>query len=408
MKILLISHLIPYPPRGGCSLRNYNLIKECSRNHEIYMVSFYRKTHVRGDISLDDSIREMKKYCKDVKVFKIPSEHNRLLWYLMLILNLFSLAPYSAWMYHSSAMIKAVKNMIKQYKFDVMEIGEIGLLKYARYAPSIPKVLVHHNIESQLLFRRSRAAKNPLAKLYLAIQAYKLKRYERLAGDNIDYHTTVSQIDKETLLRINSKANIAVIPNGVDTEYFKPMDIPIEKNNLVFVGGMSWLPNLDAMVYFKDEIWPLLKARVPDIKMTVIGAGPSRELINYSKRDPMFQVKGFVDDVRPFIAKAAVYVVPIRIGGGTRLKILDAMAMGKAIVSMSIGCEGIEAVDGKDIIVADEPEVFAEKIIALLTDEQRRQSIEKSARQNVENKYAWGKIGPHLEDVYYKLAKKEH
>jgi glycosyltransferase involved in cell wall biosynthesis len=185
------------------------------------------------------------------------------------------------------------------------------------------------------------------------------------------------------------------------------MDVPIEKNSLVFVGGMSWLPNLDAMVYFKDEIWPLLKTKLPDIKIAIAGEKPTKELADFSKRDPMFQVKGFVDDVRPFIAEAAVYVVPIRIGGGTRLKILDAMAMGKAIVSMSIGCEGIEADDGKDIIVADEPEDFANKIMALLTDEQRRQSIERNARENAINKYAWGKIGPHLEDVYYKLAKKE-
>lgn len=404
MKILLITHLLPYPPTGGCSLRNFNLIKECSKNNDLYLITFYRKIHLKGDTSLEKAIDKMKEYCKEVHVFEIPSERSKLLWYILLIFNSFTPTPYSAWIYKSSKMIRFVKQFVNNNKIDVIELGEIGLFNYAGLFPDLPKVLVHHNIESQLLFRRSKAEKNILAKLYLFIQAVKLKRFEFRACKDIEYHTTVSANDMNTLKAINPNVKVEVVSNGVDVDYFRPDNIKVEDNSLIFIGGMSWLPNYDAMIYFKDQIWPLLKKEIPDIKITIIGKNPAKDLIDFSHSDKMFQVTGFVDDIRTHMSKAAVYIVPIRIGGGTRLKILDAMSSGKAIVSMSIGCEGIDIKDRFDIYIADKPEDFANDVIELLRDKNKRELLGKNARETATNKYSWGKISPILESVYQKTV----
>ncbi|MFW9950613.1 MAG: hypothetical protein ACFFKA_10885 [Candidatus Thorarchaeota archaeon] len=176
MKILLITHLVPYPPHDGPSLRNFNLIKECSRNNKIHLLTFYRKAHGHNPDNLKASIDELKKYCEIVKVFRIPTNVNNLAWLILLFLNIFSSAPYSQWEYWSPMMSKAIKQHLRKYSYDVIEIGEIGLVKYAKICKGIPKILVHHNIESQLLLRRSEVMNNPLARAYLKFQARKLKK----------------------------------------------------------------------------------------------------------------------------------------------------------------------------------------------------------------------------------------
>jgi sugar transferase (PEP-CTERM/EpsH1 system associated) len=404
MKILIIAHKMPYPPRGGATLRNFNLMKECSKNNEIHLLTFTQEPYLRDPEKLRESIEYLKKYCSEVKVFKIPSDYNRLYWYLLLFLNLLSIDPYSVWKFWSPAMTKAIKKHMKNHDFDLIEIGCISLIKYARLAPGLPRLMIHHNLESQLLFRRSKISRNWLAKIYLALQAYKLRRLEKIACRTFDYHTTVSELDKKVLLEISSNINVAVVDNGTDTDYFKPMNVSLEEDTLVFAGSMSWYPNADAMIFFVKEIWPLIKKKIPDIKLNLIGSQPPAELIELCQIEPGVNLLGFVEDVRTYIAKSSVYVVPIRVGGGTRLKILDAMAMGKAIISSSIGCEGIEVRDGENIVIADDPEKFAEKIIQLLRNKSLRNRLEIAARETAVKYYSWSHIAPKLEAIYSQLA----
>jgi glycosyltransferase involved in cell wall biosynthesis len=208
------------------------------------------------------------------------------------------------------------------------------------------------------------------------------------------------------LLKIHSDINARIVPNGVDTEFFKPLDEPTEENSLVFVGGMTWYPNLDAMQYFTREIWHLIKAEVPDLTMNLIGRKPQQNILEFAEQEPGFRPLGFQDDVRPHVHKSAVYVVPIRVGGGTRLKILDAMAMGKAIVSTSIGCEGIDVTDGVDIVIADSARDFATKTIQLLRDRTMRDEIGRNARKKAIERYSWTTIYPELDYVYREVAGK--
>jgi glycosyltransferase involved in cell wall biosynthesis len=404
MKILLITHLLPYPPRGGCSLRNFNLLREASERHEIHLLTFYQKAHLDKQSDLQRNIDETRKYCEVLEVFEIPTDGRPFAWYSLLGLNLFSAKPYSAWKFRSRKMADAIRKYSTTNSYDLVEIGTIALAGYRKLVPDIPSLMVHHNIESELLLRRATTLGNPFARAYMAYQGRKLQRYEEIACEKFDFHTTVSDRDGELLRNMKPGVNVETVPNGVDTEYFMPGNEPVGGNSLVFVGGMGWYPNLDAMLYFTRDIWHLIEAEKPDISMKLIGKQPSREIAEFSSRNPRFNAVGFIDDVRPHISRAAVYVVPIRVGGGTRLKILDAMAMGKAIVSTTIGCEGIDVTDGKDIVIADTPEEIALSTIELLRDRNRREELGKNARETAVNLYSWKKIYPRLESVYQRLA----
>lgn len=400
MKILLISHILPYPPKGGCPQRNYNLLKECSKTNEIHMLAFYRKSHQANSSKLQDATSAMKQYCKKIEVFKIPADHNRVLWYLLLFFNLFSPLPYSVWLYSSRRMKKAMIRYLDTNSYDIVEIGEIGLANYAKLAPEIPKILIHHNVESQLLFRRKKFVSNWLAKGYLWLQSLKLRRFERSAGKLFDFQTTVSEGDKKTLLKICPQARIAIIPNGVDTDYFMATNDKMESNSLIYVGGMTWFPNYDATMYFIREILPLIRAEIPDIQLHCIGRQVDKKFCEIASDDDSVNIHGFVDDVRPLITRASAFIVPLRIGGGTRLKIVDALSMGKAIVSTSIGCEGLRVTNGKNIIIADSPEDFAGKTVELLRDPRLQNSLMSDARKTALEIYSWKIIAPMLIKVY--------
>ena len=400
MKILLITHLVPYPPRGGVMIRNFNLLKEMAKKHEIHLVTFNQTAHFANAEEYEQSKAALSRYCKDMRVFEIPTDRSRLAWYFLLFRNLFSLTPYSVWRFHSRAMVKAIRDKMRTHNFDLMEIGTIALAEYARLAPRMPKILVHHNIESQLLLRRSRVVSDWVSKIYLSYQAWKLKRYERSSSELFDYQTVCSAEDKDTLQQFCPEARVVVVPNGVDIETFKPSGERETPNSLIYVGGLSWFPNRDAIMFFYREIWPLLKNELPGVSFNHIGKGRDRELEEFSKRDNNFKLAGFVDDIRPLVGSASVYIVPLRVGGGTRLKILDAMAMGKAIVSTSVGAEGIRVEHEKEILIADDPEDFARKTIDLLKNAEYRTRLGENARKKAVGMYSWEGISPTLDDTY--------
>jgi polysaccharide biosynthesis protein PslH len=400
MKILLITHLVPYPPSGGVMIRNFNLLKQIATRHEVDLLTFNQKPHFKSSEDLEKSIAALRRCCRRLEVFEIPTDRSKILWYLMLLLNVFSPIPYSIWRFSSGKMKAAIVQQLRSETYDVMEIGTIALARFARLAPNMPKILVHHNIESQLLYRRGQAMNNWLGKIYIWYQAWKLRRFERRYGKLFDHHTVCSEHDGDTLKGICPEARIVVVPNGVDTDYFQPLDVPVKPYSLVFVGGTTWFPNRDGLHYFKNEIWPILKNKVPQIEFDAIGRLVDSQLDAFGRKDRRFCLCGFVDDIRPHVAKAAVYIVPLRVGGGTRLKILDAMAMAKAIVSTSIGAEGIKCVHGQDIMLADTPQDFADRIVELLNSPARRREMGENARNKAVGMYSWEIIAPILEGTY--------
>jgi polysaccharide biosynthesis protein PslH len=381
-------------------IRNFNLLKQITQNHQVDMLTFNQAPHFATPEELQQSIEVLRPLCGRLEVFRIPTDSSKWLWYLMLLANLFSPTPYSAWRFSSRKMEKAILNRLESESYDVMEIGTIALARFARLAPDLPKILVHHNVESILLSRRSRAVNKWTSKVYIRYQSWKLRKFERKQGTVFEYNTVCSDEDCMCLKAICPEARVVVVPNGVDTDYFQPSSAPEKPGTVVHAGGTNWFPNRDGLLYFMKEIWPILKRKMPTMEFTGIGKQVDRELAEFSQRDHTFRLLGFVQDVRPHVAEAAVYVVPLRVGGGTRLKILDAMAMGKAIVSTSIGAEGIKCVHGQDIMLADTPQDFSDRVVELLNDDTKRREIGRNAREKAVSMYSWKLIAPELERTY--------
>jgi polysaccharide biosynthesis protein PslH len=403
MKILIIAHFVPYPPNSGALQRNYNLLREVARRHEVYLVTLTQKALLPDERSLSDAINNIAPLCKSIKVFRIPTDSHPLLWYALLVFNIFSRVPYSVRRFFSRKMNGEIKRILKDIPIDLIHVDTIDLAGYTQDIPSVPKVLNHHNVESELLFRRSAHAGNPLSRWYLGFQARKVRRYEKRMIPLFDANIAVSPRDQADIREFARDGSAALVPNGTDTSYFMPSQTD-QECGLIFAGGLNWLPNADAMLHFCEAVFPLIRAEVAEVSMKIIGTSPSAELKKVAEKNSAIEILGFVPDIRDYMAKAAVHVVPLRIGGGTRLKILDALAMGKAIVSTSIGAEGLDLINGRDILIADEDEEFAAKVVSLLKNQKLRKMLAENGRETAEKKYSWNVIGPMLLDVYSKAC----
>ena len=219
-------------------------------------------------------------------------------------------------------------------------------------------------------------------------------------AQRFDYLAAVSEEDAEQMRREYALANVSAVPTGVDTEFFRPSGQgATEPHSLVFTGSMDWLPNEDAIRWFTGEVLPLIKREIPQASLTVVGRNPFPGLVESSRKDSSIVVTGRVPDVRPFMEKASVYVVPIRIGGGTRLKIYEAMAMGLPTVSTKIGAEGLPVRDGEEILLRDEPREFAEAVVRLLRDKSLAEKIGKQAAKTVREKFGWQKVADDFAEI---------
>ena len=286
-----------------------------------------------------------------------------------------------------------------QNDVDLVHLDTIALAPYAAHCGGVPVVMTHHNIESQLLGRRSTVETGALARPYLRLQARRLAQYERRQATAFALNITVSEQDALTLQSLSPGCRTAVIPNGVDLDYFTPVH-GVDQQALIYTGGMNMFANRDAVEWFLAEVWPRVKSEAPGTVFNAVGQDPSTALRRIAERDKTVVVPGFVDDVRPWVARSSVYVVPLRVGGGTRLKVLDAMAQGKAIVATRIGAEGICVDHDKHLLLADDPVEFAACVVALLRDPERRARLGRTARERAAELYSWPRLAKQLLDCY--------
>ncbi len=408
MKILWLSHLVPYPPKGGALQRSYNLVREIAKYHELTLLAFIQVDQLRTmfdtvEAGLAEAKDHLKQYCEQVEFVEIPCERSRYGKHLLALKSLLTRDPYSINWLKSDDTLAAIKSINKQVQFDLVHFDTISLAPYIDEFPDIPRVLGHHNIESHMMLRRAELETNPMKKFYFWQEGEKLRRYEKKVCSAFDLHVTCSQLDSERLAGIVPGLTIHDIPNGVDVEYFYPQPKNEKQKHLIFAGRLSWYPNREAMLFFAREVWPVLKKRDPGIVMNVVGSSPPGELRNLASKDNNFRIHGFVNDVRDYISSASVYVCPIRDGGGTKLKMLDSFAMGMATVAHPIACEGLEAKDGQNVLLANTAVEFSEKIFQLVEDSGLRKNIGLNARNIAVEKYAFTSIGKNLSDLYMQL-----
>jgi len=264
-----------------------------------------------------------------------------------------------------------------------------------------PGILFTHNVEAEIWRRHAENAANPLSRYLLRQQWRRMLRFERTALGRFDLVLAVSEADRDTFQRLypdTLRSPAHVVQTGVDTAYFAPSTAPGRPAHLVFTGSMDWLPNEDGMQYFVRDILPRIRQVEPDATLSIIGRSPTPAVKRLAE-DAGIEVTGRVDDVRPHIAAGAVYVVPLRIGGGTRLKIFEAMAMGKAVVSTTVGAEGLPVTPGQNIVIADEPARFAQAVVHMIRDGDARRKIEAAARRIVVDRYDWAAVAQDFEDA---------
>jgi sugar transferase (PEP-CTERM/EpsH1 system associated) len=395
VRILCLAPRLPYPPTDGGRIALIEPIKRLAgRGHDITLLCF-------GAGSDRDSAAAMRQFCQVELVHH--DTRNRL---IPAMLNIMSSKPYTISKYHSEKMRRAMRHLLVSMPYDLAHAEHLHMASYLSIAREfgVPAILRQQNVESLLAQRFAHQARG-FHRLYAHLQVCKVRRYEAAACEAADLCFTITEIDALRLRQLNPRIRTAVVPAGVDTEYFRPQ-FPVreEPYTIVWIGSMDWLPNVDAVRWFCDNVFPQVKQRLPQAQFYVVGKNPATSIRRLGDR-PGIVVTGFVEDVREHIAKCSVFVVPLRIGSGMRLKILQAMAMGKAIVSTSIGAEGISAADGRDILLADTVDAFARSTLELLANADLRYAIGGNARKLVESSYSWDRTVALMERIYERVVR---
>jgi glycosyltransferase involved in cell wall biosynthesis len=258
-------------------------------------------------------------------------------------------------------------------------------------------------VEAQIWLRHYQVSKNPLWRAVSWREYKAIARLERLYLGLADHVLTVSQKDLDIFSAYIPREKMTLVETGVDVDYFKPAPQHEKPHTLVFTGSMDWTPNEDGILWFVESVLPLVRKEIPNTQLVIVGRKPSRRIQELAK-DPRIRVTGKVDDIRPYLAEASVYIVPLRIGGGTRIKIFEAMAAGKAVVSSGLGAEGLPVENRKNIVLVDEAKDFAREIVALERNPAEREKLGKSARRLVESKYSWASVATRFSEVLERVA----
>ena len=405
MKVLWLSHFLPYPPKGGALQRSHNLIRQIAVRHEVHLVSLNQRKNLPAPENVDEATGFLKGICKRVEVFPIPSDAAKWRWATMTIASYLRSSPYDVNWLANCDMANFLERLSKTETFDLVHVDTIGLYPYVAPFYEIPTVLNHHNIESQMMRRRYEKEKNCLYKIYFHKESSKIGEYERYVCGKCALNLVVSDLDGSRLKENTGNVRIAVIPNGVDIEYFQPQRTIGEcREGLIFAGAMDWYPNREAVRFFLKEIWPKLREEKPDRQVTFLGRNPPRELLEAAKNSAI-NAPGFVDDVRPYLDDAGIYICPIRDGGGTRLKILDALAMGKPLVATGMAVEGLDLVEEVHYLKAETAAEFLIQINRLESDSDLCQTVATAGQRFVKEHYSWDVIGEKIAYAYHEAVR---
>jgi sugar transferase (PEP-CTERM/EpsH1 system associated) len=384
VKILFVSHRFLFPLHTGGQIRTVRMLEKLRR--EVDVALLIQVEHPQDD-QYFSAVRALAPEVHEVPFQPIPKYSAR--FYLRSLPRLFSRYPLAVLNDYSPALEAKLLELAATRRYDLLVCDflqpSINFLRVRGHRT----LLFQHNVESTIARRRFEKDRRPLMRLVWGLEWIKMRRYERDACRRFDGVVAVSEVDRAVFERDFGAARAYAVPTGVDTDYFRPGATPVRDNTLVFVGSMDWTPNEEGVLWFIDHVLPLVKLSVPGVTLTVVGRDPSPALTKAVVGRPDVRLTGRVPDVRPYVHEAAVCIIPLRIGGGTRIKLYEAMAMGKAVVSTSIGAEGLPVTSGRDITLADEAGDFAAAVVGFLTNRPESERVGLAARQLVERRFSW-------------------
>lgn len=390
---------MPYPPDSGERIRNYHLMRSLARTNTLSLLSLVFSEQER------QMLPEVLLWCSRAEAVGVP-KRSKPRHAIRLIPHLLSGRPLDSYFVDSGHMLAKIGDYTALRHYDIIQIEHSIMAPYIRAVAgqsTAKTVLTFHNVGFLQYRRMFKTERNPYRKIRHFLNWLPMERYEARIAERFDACVVTSPDDRRALLEKNSGLPVEVVPNGVDTEGYVPLEEPESAPHLLFMGKMDYEPNIDAVVWFAQEIFPLIRQEVPDCVFTIAGGSPVDEVQRLASVSGI-TVTGYVQDIQCRYKKCGVVVTPLRSGGGTRLKILEAMALGRPVVSTTVGCEGLHCRHNEHLLIADTPELFARQVIDLLSDRQRRQRLAAAARSFVESRFAWTGIAGKLQDFYRGLA----
>ena len=396
MRILWVKANRILPVTSGGDIRSYHIARHLAQRHDLVFLSYYDgerdpvyedqlKTHFPSSMAVATGKPRSRSFVRGLDyIRRLPSR-----------------LPYAVGRFASSAVESAVQSAFDQRRFDVAVCDFLDAAVNFPASLAIPSVLFEHNVESEIWRRHAATDSNPLKRRIYQLEFQKMARFERESVQRFHHVIAVSEHDQSLMEMWVEGSRITVVPTGVDLAQFRPDSNAKPGSNLLFVGAMDWEPNVDAMEYFSAEIWPLVLAQMPEAKLRIVGRDPVERVRRLASQS--VEITGRVPDVCEHLREAAVVVVPLRIGGGTRLKIYEAMAAGRAVVSTAVGAEGLDVNHGRDIVLANTPRSFADAVLTLLRDENLRKKYEVAARE-LARKYDWSGIALKFAQVLERVA----
>jgi len=392
MRILWVKMGGLWPATTGGRVRSLNTISELARSHQVTVIT----THGQGDDP--DGLKQQLAHCE--RVLSVPyavPKRGSAAFAASVAGSWFSHYPVDLWKWRVRDVRREVRAALAKSDIDLVVADFLFAAVNVRMPGDVPVLLFEHNVEYLIWQRLAHLENSPWKRALFEMEWRKVRACEADACRRANLAIAVSNDDKERLAELGAGIRAASIPTGVDTEYFKPRGAAEVPARLVFSGSMDWHPNEDAVCYFLDTILPRIRADVPAASFTIVGRNPSARVRELAAQ-PGVIVTGTIDDVRPSIGEASVYVVPLRAGSGTRIKIFEALAMGKAVVSTTVGAEGLALESGRHFLAADTPHDFATAVIRLLRDPARRQALGDAGRALVEANYSWATVARQFEE----------
>ena len=395
MHILWLKTELLHPLDKGGRIRTYQMLRQLVREHRI---TYLALDDGRGGAA---AVERASEYCSNL--VRLPLHTTRkgtARFYWELLRNLASPLPYAVSKYRSAAMAREITRLIERESIDLVVCDFLFPAVNVPLDLPVPAVLFQHNVEAMIWERHAAVAHTPLRRAYLERQRRRMHAFERAQCRRFDRVVAVSPEDAAWFEREYGVHAASHVPTGVDTEYFQPTGAaPIDPHSVLFTGSMDWMPNEDAVAYFAEAILPGVAREMPQVTLSIVGRNPTPSVLALPQRYPRVRVTGTVPDVRPYLESARVFVVPLRIGGGTRLKIFEAMAMEKAIVTTSVGAEGLPVRDGEHLLIADTPDSFAEAVARLLRDPTFAAALGARAAELVRSRFGWQRAAEQFADI---------